>query len=123
MKLSTKGRYGLRAIIDLARYSENEPVSISSISAKEKGIHAVSHAITALKGALTVFIKSANPTEYLSISKIIPLRSVTTKNIIAFKGIYSLILLKYFIPFKKPPYQFIHILGNRSYIFSDIVYF
>ena len=27
MKLSTKGRYGLRAMIDLARYSEKEPVS------------------------------------------------------------------------------------------------
>ena len=25
MKLSTKGRYGLRAMIDLARYSEKEP--------------------------------------------------------------------------------------------------
>ena len=35
MKLSTKGRYGLRAIIDLARYSENEPVSISSIAARQ----------------------------------------------------------------------------------------
>lgn len=35
MKLSTKGRYGLRAIIDLARYSESEPVSISSISARQ----------------------------------------------------------------------------------------
>lgn len=35
MKLSTKGRYGLRAIIDLARYSENEPVSINSIAARQ----------------------------------------------------------------------------------------
>lgn len=35
MKLSTKGRYGLRAIIDLARYSENEPVSISSIAMRQ----------------------------------------------------------------------------------------
>ena len=35
MKLSTKGRYGLRAIVDLARFSEEEPVSISSISARE----------------------------------------------------------------------------------------
>jgi len=35
MKLSTKGRYGLRAIIDLARYSEYEPVSISSIAARQ----------------------------------------------------------------------------------------
>lgn len=36
MKLSTKGRYGLRAIIDLARYSEKEPVSISSIAARQE---------------------------------------------------------------------------------------
>ena len=35
MKLSTKGRYGLRALIDLARYSEEEPVSISSIAARQ----------------------------------------------------------------------------------------
>ncbi len=35
MKLSTKGRYGLRALIDLAVHSEREPVSISSISARQ----------------------------------------------------------------------------------------
>ncbi|WP_461812840.1 RrF2 family transcriptional regulator [Faecalimonas sp.] len=35
MKLSTKGRYGLRALIDLAQYSEVEPVSISSISMRQ----------------------------------------------------------------------------------------
>lgn len=35
MKLSTKGRYGLRALIDLARFSEIEPVSITSISARQ----------------------------------------------------------------------------------------
>lgn len=35
MKLSTKGRYGLRAMIDLARYAEKEPVSIGSISARQ----------------------------------------------------------------------------------------
>lgn len=35
MKLSTKGRYGLRALIDLAIYSETEAVSISSIAARE----------------------------------------------------------------------------------------
>lgn len=35
MKLSTKGRYGLRALIDLAQYSENEPVSITSIAARQ----------------------------------------------------------------------------------------
>jgi len=35
MKLSTKGRYGLRALIDLALYSEKEAVSISSIAARQ----------------------------------------------------------------------------------------
>lgn len=36
MKLSTKGRYGLRALIDLAVYSENEAVSIQSISQRQQ---------------------------------------------------------------------------------------
>lgn len=35
MKLSTKGRYGLRALIDLALYSEEEPVSIQSIAKRQ----------------------------------------------------------------------------------------
>ena len=35
MKLSTKGKYGLRAMIDLAKYSEEEPVSITSISDRQ----------------------------------------------------------------------------------------
>jgi Rrf2 family protein len=38
MKISTKGRYGLRAMIDLAAYgSENQPVFLSEI-AKRQGI-------------------------------------------------------------------------------------
>lgn len=36
MKLSTKGRYGLRAIIDIAKYSEKEPVPISSIAERQQ---------------------------------------------------------------------------------------
>lgn len=35
MKLSTKGRYGLRALIDLALYSDKEAVSIQSISNRQ----------------------------------------------------------------------------------------
>ena len=35
MKISTKGRYGLRALIDLALYSENETVSIQSIARRQ----------------------------------------------------------------------------------------
>lgn len=35
MKLSTKGRYGLRALIDLAVYSTEEAVSIQSIAKRQ----------------------------------------------------------------------------------------
>ncbi len=35
MKITTKGRYGLRALIDLAQYSEVEPVSINSIASRQ----------------------------------------------------------------------------------------
>ena len=35
MKLSTKGRYGLRALIDLAVYSGQEAVSIQSIAKRQ----------------------------------------------------------------------------------------
>ena len=36
MRLSTKGRYGLRAVVDLAVYSsDGEAVSISSIAARQ----------------------------------------------------------------------------------------
>lgn len=35
LKLSTKGRYGLRALIDLAGCSEKGPVSITSISSRQ----------------------------------------------------------------------------------------
>ncbi len=42
MKLSTKGRYGLRAMIDLARYSEKEPVSIGSVAARQGNFRTIS---------------------------------------------------------------------------------
>ncbi len=35
MKLSTKGRYGLRALIDLALYSQTEAIPISSVAARQ----------------------------------------------------------------------------------------
>lgn len=36
MKLSTRARYGLRALIDLGSYSENESVSLQSIAARQE---------------------------------------------------------------------------------------
>ena len=35
MKLSTKGRYGLRAVVDIACNCQNEPASLSSIAARQ----------------------------------------------------------------------------------------
>ncbi len=35
MRITTKGRYGLRAVINLARSNHNRPVSIGSIAAEE----------------------------------------------------------------------------------------
>lgn len=35
MKISTKGRYGLRAVIDIAVHGENEPVSLSEIAVRQ----------------------------------------------------------------------------------------
>ena len=35
MKLTSKGRYGLRAIVDLTIHGEKEPVSIKSISIRQ----------------------------------------------------------------------------------------
>ena len=35
MRITTKGRYGLRAVINLARTNHNRPVSIGSIASEE----------------------------------------------------------------------------------------
>ncbi len=35
MKMSTKGKYGLRAVIDLAQHSESNPISITSIAQRQ----------------------------------------------------------------------------------------
>ena len=35
MKLTTKGRYGLRAAIDLAMYAGAEPVSLSDVAERQ----------------------------------------------------------------------------------------
>lgn len=36
MKLSTKGRYGLRAFIDLAVFTEEQPVSLASVAGRQE---------------------------------------------------------------------------------------
>ena len=36
MKISTKGRYGLRAIIDIAAHDANEPIPIKEVSSRQE---------------------------------------------------------------------------------------
>ena len=36
MKISTKGRYGLRALTDLAVYSQGEPTALATVAARQK---------------------------------------------------------------------------------------
>lgn len=73
MKLSTKGRYGLRAIIDLARYSEREPVSINSIAARQEiseryleqlvALMKKAGLIKSIRGASGGYVLARNPEE------------------------------------------------------------
>jgi Rrf2 family protein len=52
LKLSTKGRYGLRAMVELARIYNNGPMMMSAITKRQEISRKYLHAIlTALKGA------------------------------------------------------------------------
>lgn len=80
MKLSTKGRYGLRAIIDLAVHSEHDIVSISNIceregiseSYMEQLIAKLKKAglVTSIRGACGGY-KMAKPLETISVGDIL----------------------------------------------------
>lgn len=62
LKLSTKGRYGLRAFIDIAVYSENEPVSLANVAKRQDiSISYLEQLIAKLKKAgLTKSTRGAN---------------------------------------------------------------
>ena len=62
MKLSTKGRYGLRAFIDIARYSEEEPVSLASVAKRQDiSISYLEQLISKIKKAgLITSVRGAN---------------------------------------------------------------
>ena len=52
MKVSTKGRYGLRAMIDLATYSQDSFVSLNSIAQRQDlSINYLEHMFSSLKKA------------------------------------------------------------------------
>lgn len=62
MKLSTKGRYGLRAFIDIAIFGENEPVSLAHVAKRQDiSISYLEQLMVKLKKAgLIVSIRGAN---------------------------------------------------------------
>ena len=80
VKLSTKGRYGLRALIDLAQYGEKEAVSIQSISARqqisdsylEQLVRKLKKAglVTSLRGAQGGY-RLAKPSEEISVGDVL----------------------------------------------------
>ena len=80
MKLSTKGRYGLRALIDLALYSEEDAVSIQSIAKRqnisdsylEQLVRKLKHAglVISVRGAQGGY-KLAKPAEEISVGDVL----------------------------------------------------
>ena len=80
VKLSTKGRYGLRALIDLAQYGEKEAVSIQSISVRqqisdsylEQLVRKLKKAglVTSLRGAQGGY-RLAKPAEEISVGDVL----------------------------------------------------
>ena len=52
MKLSTRARYGTRALLDLARHQENKPVQMKDIAGRQNiSLHYLEHIIAPLVGA------------------------------------------------------------------------
>ena len=96
MKLSTKGRYGLRAMIDLADYSEEMPQSIACIAARqsisdsylEQLMAKLKKAglITSIRGAQGGYVL-AKPSKEISVGDILrALEDLTPVNCVGLKG-------------------------------------
>ena len=51
MKISTKGRYGLRALVDLAGHDNGEPIALASIAQRQKlSLNYLAGIVKSLKG-------------------------------------------------------------------------
>ena len=96
MKLSTKGRYGLRAMIDLADYSEEMPQSIACIAARqsisdsylEQLMAKLKKAglITSIRGAQGGYVL-AKPSKEISVGDILrALEDLSPGNCVGLKG-------------------------------------
>lgn len=68
MKLSTKGRYGLRAMVDIAVYSQDSPVPISAIAERQNiSVSYLEQLLPKLKKA--GIIKSIRGTRWIYVDK------------------------------------------------------
>lgn len=87
MKLSTKARYGIRALLDLTRYSKNDPVPLKDIAQRQQlSLTYLEHLVKPLilagiikstrgaKGGITL----ANPPSQIRLSEIFWLLEGTT---------------------------------------------
>ncbi|MEN1761514.1 Rrf2 family transcriptional regulator [Anoxynatronum sibiricum] len=80
MKLSTKGRYGLRALVDLVLYAQGEPMPLASIAGRQAiSVQYLEHVFSALrKGGIVKSIKGprggyalAEPPEKMTVSRVL----------------------------------------------------
>ncbi len=80
MKLSTKGRYGLRLMIDIARHGGSEPVILADIAQREEmSVKYLWHLINPLKTAgLIRSVRGAHGGYYIAK----PLNDITLKDIV-----------------------------------------
>ena len=67
MKLSTKGKYGLRAFIDLAASGEGQPVSILSIAQRQEISISYLESVRGVNGGYTV----ARPMDEISVGDVL----------------------------------------------------
>ena len=87
MKLSTRGRYATRALLDLALHQEDEPVLLKDIAQREKiSLSYLEHLVTPLiAGGLVRSIRGAKggvllakPAEQIKLSEVIQLLEGST---------------------------------------------
>ena len=89
MKISTKGRYGIRALIDLAVNSTNGHVSLVNIANRNQiSVHYLEHVFSSLKrGGIVKSVKGAQG-GYVLADK--PENITVAQMILALEGSYSI---------------------------------
>ena len=90
MKISTKGRYGLRALVDLAGHDNGEPIALASIAQRQKlSLNYLEQVFGTLrKAGIVVSVKGAGGGYKLARDA----ESITVKEVLeALEGTFSII--------------------------------